>query len=103
MGFIIKMYKIINQNKEDIMERYCQSCAMPMPTDEMLGTDADGSLNTDYCKFCFSNGEFIANISMQEMIDFCVPHMVQANEGMSEQQAKEMMGQFFPTLKRWRK
>ena len=30
--------------------KYCQSCGMPL-TDELLGTNADGSKNEDYCIF----------------------------------------------------
>ena len=31
-------------------ERFCQSCGMPMgDTDELYGTEADGSKSTDYC------------------------------------------------------
>ena len=31
-------------------ERNCQSCGMPMgPTDELYGTETDGSKSKDYC------------------------------------------------------
>ena len=83
-------------------EKYCQSCAMPIgATDETYGTNADGSKNTDYCKYCFENGAFTMKCTMEEMIGFCVPHMVSANAGMSEEQARNMMLGFFPSLKRW--
>lgn len=81
-------------------ERYCQSCAMPMgETDEMYGINQDGSKNLDYCKYCFENGDFTAQCSMDEMIEFCVPHM--ADSGMSEDEARKMMSEVFPMLKRW--
>lgn len=84
-------------------EKYCQSCAMPLGTsEEMFGTNADGSKNQDYCKYCFENGAFTSKATMEEMIETCVPHMVTANAGMSEDEARNMMRQFFPTLKRWR-
>jgi hypothetical protein len=38
---------------------------------------------------------------MEEMIEFCVPHMATAESGMTEDQARSMMREFFPTLKRW--
>ena len=85
-------------------ERYCQSCAMPMgETDEMYGTNADGSKSGDYCKYCFENGAFTANSTMDEMIEVCVPHMVSANPGMNDGQARKMMLEFFPKLKRWQR
>lgn len=84
-------------------EKYCQSCGMPMgETNEMYGTEADGSKNEDYCKYCYENGEFSADCSMDEMIEFCVPHMASADSGMSEDKARNMMRDFFPTLKRWK-
>ena len=84
-------------------EKYCQSCGMPMgATDEMYGTNADGSKNGDYCKYCFENGKFTQDCTMEEMIEFCVPHMASADSGMSEGDARKMMLEFFPALLRWR-
>ena len=78
-------------------ERYCQSCAMPMgTTDEMYGTNANGSTSEDYCQYCFENGAFTASRTMGEMIEFCVPHMTAANLGMSADEARKMMREFFP-------
>ena len=82
------------------MEKYCQSCAMPIG-DELYGTDADGGANIDYCKYCYQNGAFTADCTMDEMIEFCVPHMVSANADMNEDAARNMMREFFPKLKRW--
>ena len=85
-------------------ENYCQSCGMPMGAiNEMYGTNADGSKNVDYCKYCFINGVFTSNLTMEEMIEFCVPHVVSAHAGMSEDSARKMMRELFPALKRWAK
>lgn len=82
---------------------YCQSCGMPLEANgEMFGTNADGSKNEEYCKYCFEDGAYKQECTMDEMIEFCVPHMVSANSGMSEDKAREMMKGFFPTLKRWK-
>ncbi len=84
-------------------ERFCQSCGMPMgQTDEHYGKEADGSTSPDYCKYCYENGTFTFKGSMEELIEFCVPHMVDNNPGMTEETARDMMKQFFPTLKRWK-
>ena len=84
-------------------EKFCQSCGMPMgATDEMYGTNADGSKNEDYCKYCLENGAFTADCTMDEMIEFCVPHMASAESGMSEDDARKMMKETFPSLKRWK-
>lgn len=83
--------------------KFCQSCGMPMSdTDEIYGHEADGSKNLDYCKYCYENGEFSFDGSMDEMIKICVEPMVQSNPGMSEAQATQMMKQFMPKLKRWK-
>ena len=37
--------------------KFCQSCGMPL-TDEVLGTNADGSKNEDYCMYCYKDGKF---------------------------------------------
>lgn len=80
--------------------KFCQSCAMPL-NDEVLGTEKDGSKNADYCEYCYKDGAFSANCTMDEMIDFCAPMMAQNNPDMTEEAAKEQMQQFFPQLKRW--
>jgi len=82
--------------------KFCQSCAMPM-NDEVLGTNKDGTANEDYCKYCYAGGAFTADCTMEEMIEFCVLHMVSANEGMSQETARSQMTQFFPQLMRWKK
>ena len=38
--------------------KFCQSCGMPL-TDEVLGTNADGSKNEDYCTYCYKDGKFL--------------------------------------------
>lgn len=81
---------------------FCQSCAMPMQPED-LGTNQDGSKNADYCKYCYQQGAFTADISMEEMIDVCIPHMVSAETGFTEESARDMMQKTFPTLKRWKK
>lgn len=84
-------------------EKYCQSCGMPIgASDETYGTNADGSKNEDYCNYCFANGAFTSNTTMDEMIELCVPYMASADSGMSESEARDKMLEFFPTLKRWK-
>jgi hypothetical protein len=76
---------------------------MPMgETDEMYGTNADGNKNGDYCKYCFENGAFTQNCTMNEMIEICVPHMATPESGTSEDEAVKLMNEYLPTLKRWK-
>ena len=47
-------------------ERFCQSCAMPLDEDGALwGREADGSLNADYCKYCYDHGGFTSDVTME--------------------------------------
>ncbi len=89
------------ENYKDM--KFCQSCGMPLMPGAETGTEADGSPSADYCSYCYKGGRFVGEMTMDEMIDFCAPMMAQANPGMTQEQAKAQMHQFFPMLKRWRK
>ena len=67
------------------------------------GTNADGTKSEDYCAYCYTNGQFNApNMTMEEMINVCIPHVVNGNKGMDEKKARELMEQTLPQLKRWK-
>ena len=36
----------------------CQCCGMPLSEDSMISHEPDGSFNEDYCKWCYTDGEF---------------------------------------------
>ena len=76
---------------------------MPLEEDkaELYGTNADESKSEDYCIYCYQDGCFTSDMDMNQMIEACVPHMVKANETMTEEIARDLMKSFFPTLKRW--
>lgn len=80
------------------MEKFCQSCGMPL-SEEVLGKNLDGSKSEDYCCYCYKDGEFTSDVTMEEMIEVCVPFEVEA--GMKEEDARKRMKEYFPTLKRW--
>lgn len=82
-------------------DKICQSCGMPIISAEQLGTDKDGSINEDYCRYCYKNGDFIDNVSMEEYIEMCSKYGEQA--GMTNKEMKEFCTKLFPTLKRWKK
>ena len=89
----------------DRKQPFCQSCGMPL-TDEIRGTNADGSRNEDYCIYCYKNGEFTQAFTMTQMIEFCLQFLdqwnAQAGLNLTPVQAKEQMLQHFPHLKRWK-
>ena len=77
----------------------CQCCGMPME-DEILGRNRDGSLNEDYCQWCYADGTYTYS-DMDDLIRVCIPHMVE--QGFSEEQAREYMKQTLPTLDYWKR
>ena len=99
-------------------QKFCQSCGMPL-TEDVLGTNADGSKrstsgrllptgrkNEDYCMYCYRDGKFLQDCTMEEMIEHCAQFIGAVNEGLENPITKEeyigMMKSYFPQLKRWR-
>ena len=80
--------------------QHCQSCGMPMKP-ELYATEANGEKSNEYCLYCYENGAFKQpELTMEQMIEICVPHMV--NFGMPEIESRAMLNQFLPQLKRWK-
>lgn len=84
--------------------RFCQSCGMPF-TDELSGTNADGSKSEDYCLYCLKDGAFTADFTMEEMAEYCSAYVGEYNahtgQQLSQSEYKQVLLSFFPTLKRW--
>ncbi|MBO4590879.1 MAG: zinc ribbon domain-containing protein [Bacteroidaceae bacterium] len=113
------------------LPQFCQSCGMPLTRNDDCGTEADGSISFDYCKYCYHEGRFLQECTMDQMIDHCAQFVEEVNgrsseshpssledgrvvtdEGeankqmpqpMTKEEYKQMMQGFFPMLKRWRK
>ena len=77
----------------------CQCCGMPLE-DDIIGRNADGSLNEDYCKWCYADGTYTYS-DMDDLIDVCIPHMT--GEGFTEEQAREYMRNMLPKLDYWKR
>ncbi len=82
--------------------KFCQSCAMPLESPELYGTNADGSKNEDYCSYCYKDGAFTSESTMDEMIETCVPFVSKGEPWPDEDTARKAMQEFFPQLKRWK-
>lgn len=78
----------------------CQCCGMPLEDDTILGRDNDGTLNEDYCKWCYADGTYTYS-DMDELIDVCVKHMT--NENFSEEQVRVYMQELLPKLDYWKR
>ena len=79
-------------------ELICQCCGMPL-TDELIGHDSNGTLNEDYCKWCYADGTYTYH-DMDSLINVCVPHMVKS--GFNEKEARSYMKNVLPSLKYWK-
>ncbi len=77
----------------------CQCCGMPLE-DGIVGRDSDGTLNENYCKWCYADGTYTYS-DMDELIDVCVKHMSQ--DGFSEEQARTYMKNKLPELDYWKR
>lgn len=76
----------------------CQCCGMPLE-DGVMARKPDGSLNEEYCQWCYVDGEFVYN-DMEELIDYLAEHM--ATEAFPAEQLREFCRQEMPKLKHWR-
>ena len=84
--------------------KFCQSCGMPL-TNELLGTNADGTKNQDYCIYCYKEGAFTGDFTMEEMVEFCSQYVDEFNkntgQSLNREEYKDVLRQFYPSLKRW--
>lgn len=75
-----------------------------MPIDESaanFGTEADGSSSSDYCTFCYQNGEFTdPDQTIDGMVASSVDFMT-TNLGFSVAEATELSNNVIRKLRRW--
>lgn len=82
--------------------KICQSCEMPMIEAQQFGTNKDTSRNEDYCIYCFKEGDFIADMTMDEMIEVCTQYIDHWEPKVTKEEAVAHMKEAFPKLKRWK-
>lgn len=77
---------------------FCQCCGMPLE-DDYLSKETDGTINEDYCKWCYNEGKFVYT-SIDELIDFLVEHS--ANGQWTKEESRRFFESELPKLKHWR-
>ena len=78
----------------------CQSCGMPLNRKTDFGTYKDGRSNSEYCHYCYQDGEFTdPGISMEEKIAKNIAIAVKM--GMPREEAIALANATIPKLKRW--
>ena len=99
LKLLSKLFQVsINTLLGSPQQLVCQCCGMPLE-DSMMSREKDGTLNEDYCQWCYADGNFTYQ-DMDTLINFCAGHM--ANENFSEEQVRTYMKQMLPGLKYWR-
>ena len=87
-------------------QKFCQSCGMPL-TEDMFGTNADGTKNDEYCIYCYKDGAFTTNMTMEETAALCSQFVDGFNkytgQNLSREEFKQFLLQHYPNLKRWKK
>ena len=78
-----------------------------MTRDEERGTEGDGSRSETYCVYCYQQGQFLQNVTMEEMAEHNLQFLAEWNRqsglNLDEAEARAGLLAFLPTLKRWRK
>ena len=77
----------------------CQCCGMPLE-DALLSREKDGTINEDYCQWCYADGTYTYS-DMDDLINISVRHMV--SEGFTEEQARDYLKQTLPQLDYWKR
>lgn len=75
----------------------CQCCGMPLD-DGSISKETDGTFNEEYCKWCYTNGEFTYT-DLEKLTDFLAAHM--SNENWSSDQARIYFNEQLPKLNYW--
>lgn len=85
----------------------CQSCGMNMKSAGDFGTNADGTQNQEYCNYCYQNGAFTRDVTMDEMLETNLKYLDHWNEetgnSFTPDEARPILREFLSTLKRWEK
>lgn len=85
----------------------CQSCGMPMTSADQFGTEKNGSASHEFCVYCYKDGAFTTDMTMDEMIDLCLQYLDEFNADSemkyTREEAVAQMKELFPLLSRWKK
>lgn len=82
-------------------EKICQSCGMSMNEEKYFGKNSDGTSCQEYCCYCYPNGEFSRDETMEEMIESCIPFLIKDGECKDKEEARSKLMEVIPNLKRW--
>lgn len=83
------------------MDKSCESCLIPLRLDHFGGgTEKDGSKSKVYCSYCYQNGEFCHNVTLEEFQKICYELMIR--KGVNLIRAK-FLAMIIASAPRWKK
>lgn len=85
----------------EMPEHYCQSCGMMFTAPDQHGHEADGTEVEDFCRWCYDDGAYTYETTMEDMIEDCAPRMAEAMDWTVDESAS-LLGAVLPSLKRWK-
>lgn len=77
----------------------CQCCGMPLQEDEQISREPDGTMNEDYCKWCYADGKFVYE-NKEDLLDFLVAQMPNP-EGQPDAERRKAFDEHLSLLKHW--
>ena len=79
---------------------FCQSCSMPLDSNDMRGTEKNGLPSAEYCKYCYQDGAYTnPDLTLKEMTNIVQTEMEKRNiPAPTIKKAVDVL----PLLKRWK-
>lgn len=77
----------------------CQCCGAPLD-DNSTSREPDGTFNENYCKWCYTDGEFVYE-SLDTLVDYLANHL--SHPGWPVEEARKFFEKQLPELDYWKK
>lgn len=85
----------------------CQSCGMLMKDETQRGTELKGEKSDKFCIYCYRDGQFTQNCTMEEMAEKNLEFLNEWNKEMGTnftlEEARTNLKEYLPSLQRWKK
>jgi len=100
LKLLSKLYDVsINTLLGSPQRLICQCCGMPLE-DAAISREKDGSMNEQYCKWCYADGNFMYS-NLDDLIDVCAKNM--PKDGHTEEEIRAYLRQELPKLDYWKR
>lgn len=79
---------------------------MPMTESAHFGTEKDSSPSQDYCVYCYKDGAFTSDVTVEEMVETNLRYLDEFNKDspmkFTEEEARKVLPGYLKSLKRWK-